>query len=778
MLKPNPKDLQKDVIDLLEDVKNLMNRASKVLDADGVSNKYTQFEPQVNDEMNKVKNLELRMAIVAPMKAGKSTIVNATVGQEILPSRNSAMTTLPTEVIFDAEVTEPVLILNDQIVAVFQKTLLLLKDKINELGIEEVKKRISQYPHLTQIPQKIKESLNLSIPGKIQGREKIIETLAWLNDIVRLCSILVPHAEPLMALDDIPRIKTPFWRLQKNIKTAKFGHLVIVDTPGPNEAGENLKLKGVVEEQLTKSSIVLIVLDFTQLKTEAAEKVKQDVHKVIEIRGKENLYALINKVDQRREGDMTTNEVQKFVAAEFGIGDNSNTNRVFEISAIKAFTSANFLRELELNRGIKLAAMHTVNALAKEALGTRWEEKLKKATTEELKEEAEYLWKESGCDNFMDQAINALMAEAAPRCMASALKVTSGLIGQLRSDIEVRKKAINQEGGELKKEIEAFEKDLQELEAFNQHLQEVHKIKDDLFKQLNKQIEDIKDKAKTSIKKIFFAEAGANKNLFDNFVDKMRSLISLNITINDEIEFEREEAAKYFVEQAIFATKQDVDPLLEKELKKVETSIENKRRDLINSLRQKTKPIIQRARQRLKALDLPDLTIELLLPMPTFDSGNIEMTTDVMRQSRTIDGGYDTEVIKKRKFTHWFWLVPKEEIIRVKRPDVREDYYTVSRQEIVEKSNAYIEENIQSLKQGIVKYIDEDFKQEIEIFFKEIESQLSNIREQLKSAQQAQKLEAKEREKLLAEFNSLLPEASKKSDKIGTYLKYTEQMMS
>jgi predicted GTPase len=92
VLKPNVQDLQKDVVELLEGISKLMDRASSVLGADGVENKYTQYQKQISDEAHKVQNLELRMAIVAPMKAGKSTITNAIIGQEILPSRNSAMT--------------------------------------------------------------------------------------------------------------------------------------------------------------------------------------------------------------------------------------------------------------------------------------------------------------------------------------------------------------------------------------------------------------------------------------------------------------------------------------------------------------------------------------------------------------------------------------------------------------------------------------------------------------------------------------------------------------
>lgn len=331
-LKPNVQSLQEDVVDLLEQISSLMGYAGDVLSNDN-DNKYVQFQHQVQSEANKVKNLELRMAIVAPMKAGKSTIVNAIAGQEILPSRNSAMTTLPTEIIFDAEATEPVLYLSPEILSVFQETLLALRSKIEKMGFEQAEEKLAQYPHLVKMPKQIYKSVGQTIPAKSEGREKIIHTLTSLNDVVRLCSILDPQSDPIQSLTDVPRIKTPFWRLQKTEQQSELGNLVIVDTPGPNEAGENLRLQAVVADQLRKSSIVLIVLDFTQLKNEAAEKVKTDVQKVIELRGKENLYVLINKVDQRRDSDMSPKQVQQFVAAEFGVGDVDDKNRVFEISA-------------------------------------------------------------------------------------------------------------------------------------------------------------------------------------------------------------------------------------------------------------------------------------------------------------------------------------------------------------------------------------------------------------------------------------------------------------
>ena len=178
-----------------------------------------------------------------------------------------------------------------------------------------------------------------------------------------------------------------------------LGNLVIVDTPGPNEAGENLRLSAVVEEQLRQSSIVLIVLDFTQLKTKAAEEVKKEVQKVIKLRGKENLYVLINKVDQRTESDLTPEQVKQFVAAEFGIG-NAGENRVFEIAARSAFCATNFMQEIEQHPNASIAEMKTARALAQQVFGIEWEDDLKEATPNQLKKKAEKLWKNQALHHF------------------------------------------------------------------------------------------------------------------------------------------------------------------------------------------------------------------------------------------------------------------------------------------------------------------------------------------------------------------------------------------
>ena len=81
VLKPNVQELQKDVIALLEQISSLMHRASTALSCDSAGKKYGEFRQEVDEALQNVENLDLIVSIVAPMKAGKSTIINAIVGQ-------------------------------------------------------------------------------------------------------------------------------------------------------------------------------------------------------------------------------------------------------------------------------------------------------------------------------------------------------------------------------------------------------------------------------------------------------------------------------------------------------------------------------------------------------------------------------------------------------------------------------------------------------------------------------------------------------------------------
>lgn len=218
-LKPNVQALQQDVIDLLEQVSALMSRAStKLWFEDGSESKYKTYQQEVDKERRKVENLELRMAIAAPMNAGKSTIINAIIGQELLPSCATAMTTLPTEIVFKANLTEPILKLSPRILSAFQEAFLALKQKIDEQGINEFLKQTAEYPHLADLLRRIHSMADFPVSAEISGCREVNRILTELNHIIRLCSILGLSEDPLQSLtdNDIPRIETPFRRSQQN----------------------------------------------------------------------------------------------------------------------------------------------------------------------------------------------------------------------------------------------------------------------------------------------------------------------------------------------------------------------------------------------------------------------------------------------------------------------------------------------------------------------------------------------------------------------------------
>ncbi|MBW4576044.1 MAG: dynamin family protein [Aphanothece sp. CMT-3BRIN-NPC111] len=807
-LKPNLQDLQANVVDLLLQVSSLMHRASAAFSLDSGSDRFAKIEQEVSNAARNVKDFELRMAIVAPMKAGKSTIINAIVGQDLLPSRNAAMTTIPTEIIFDAGRTEPTLTMSPEIREVFRETFFTLQRQIRELGISTVREKLGQYPHLVKLAERIEAKPGGAIDEEVVGRQRIINNLGALNDIVRLCSILEPLADPLESLTDVPRIYTPFWlssldegnfsgegkqrplaaspsvseaESPKTEQSNLLGNLVIVDTPGPNEAGDNLRLVKVVSDQLEKCSLVLIVLDFTQLRTEAAEKVKKDVQRAIELRGKDNLYILINKVDQRREGDMTPEQVQQYVAAELGIGDTGETNRVFEIAARRAFCAASFMQDIEQHPDNTVLQSPAARSLAQEVFGIDWEEELESATVEDLQKKAQRLWKKSGFAPFLENAVQALIAEAAPRCMISALNTARGRLVELQEDVQLRSRAIYEDEEKLRLEVVALEDDLHNIELCRTRLQEVEQIKTKLYQELNNILGTLQKEAKLTIESYFNEEEYSKIDLTPKNGKEANSLAKwikhnikspLDLKGKGIVEFKTLREAEEFADIAVSYPQTRANLLLENIRDKMGQQIEQSREALTYILERDTKPIIERARDRLNQ----SFNVDLSLPKLSLESGGIDFNKPrVKRHTKILNRGYEEKVVIKRTWWHWLGLIPKKETIQVRIPEHREAYYSVSLQGIVTEVNQLIEQSIKSIKQGITEYLDEDFQQRVDVFFDELDTYLSNYCDSLRQAQSDQKLSLEQKEILVRELRALVPEAIAQIKQVDTYLEFINQ---
>jgi GTPase Era involved in 16S rRNA processing len=428
-LKLDNDSLKSEIDSLLRQANALIGRYTSQLDP-----RYLGYQQQLSHQMQLVDLLELRMTIIAQMNAGKSTIMNAILGQDLLPTHDAAMTTLPTELVRNDDLHEPILTLSPQTLTEFQSIIQKLQSKLDSPEIQESTPTSDSDStndgYINEAIAKIKAGISISSP--IQGYDQIIETLRTLNHIVRICNRIAPEINALEHLSDVPRIETPFWRSQQTERLKNQGKLVLVDTPGPNEAGAS-GLREVVTNQLQSSSLVLAVLDYQQLNGEATAEIKQEVQKVIDLRGKDNLYVLVNKVDQRGRNAMSSEQVREFVSTTLDIDQDDH---IFEISARKAFYATNFLRELQTCPNTPVAIMPSARTLAEQTLGIDWEEELETITPEKLTAKAEKLWNQSGFAPFLEKAVGALMAQGSHRCMRAALEINNRCLAELSNDLK------------------------------------------------------------------------------------------------------------------------------------------------------------------------------------------------------------------------------------------------------------------------------------------------------------------------------------------------------
>lgn len=786
--------LQEEVITLLDDV-NLLIADTKA-DLNSNEQQYDRFQAQIAAMEQNVANLELRMAIVAPMKAGKSTIINAIAGQELLPSCAVAMTTIPTEIVFNPQQEQAVLYLSQNTLTLFQQIERQLKQKVERLGIAPLQQRLSRYPHLLDLFAEVAAADDFTLTEEAVGQEEITKVLNRLNHLIRLFSVIEPTQDPLSQLKDVPRIEAPLLSLGDREQTAGLGNLTIIDTPGPNEAGDGLKLTAVVEEQLRRSSVVLIVLDFTQLNSEAAETIKQQIQPIVESIGTDNLYVLVNKIDQRRQGDMTPEQVKEFVIADLGLNAERDRDRVFEVAAIRAFTATKFLLEVQQNPKIQLLEIKSLSSLAQEVLGIDWDEELEDITVKILVKKARKLWRKSGFAPFFSSAIATLMENAAPQCLSNALNLSRHHLLSIRDDLNLRYQAITQDTDKLQQEIEALESDLAYLESSRDRLSSIADIKIKLQQNLQLLLGQLKEKAAFDVESFFVEEEYARANALEKADINARNLLLSNMGdfellpkwVSDNLKagieyktagivsFKTELEAEYFTQEAVTKAKQKLEELILQVSQDVETEVKQAREELERFLIEETAGIIERAKNRLQTA----FEIELDLPSPIIaHQQEIQIEKQLVKtKSRLVDDGYEERLVKKRAWYYWFGVVPFYKQEQYKKPYKKEDYYAVSVHEIVEQINSASVIFVREIEQKVTAYLEQELHQQVDNFFVELDRYLSNYLQSLQQAQSDHKLDLGQRENLSNSLSQLVPKTSNYLDRADNYLAKTQEISS
>lgn len=366
---------------------------------------------ELEGERSKISRKEVVLAIVGTMKAGKSTTINAIVGKEILPNRNRPMTSLPTLIRHVSGKTIPELHLANleplmQLLAQLNKK---IKTPEGQRICEELSKD-SKKRSMLEIPKSsdwLKEDHH--------GEQEIYKFLANLNDVVRLANALnveFPYGA-YDEVDELPVIEVEFSHLS-NVDTSQ-GTLTLLDTPGPNEAGQT-HLHAMMRDQLKKASAVLAVLNYEQLESLADEDVRNEINAIADVAAG-RLFVLVNKFDQCDRNSDDAEAVKNNVPPMLRSGA-VTPDRVYPGSANHAFlanrarSSLSHAASLPENTG-------WVEDFLKLAFGRAWK-KIDLNDKELILESATEVWQESMFEQLISEVVHSAHAKAAALAVDSA----------------------------------------------------------------------------------------------------------------------------------------------------------------------------------------------------------------------------------------------------------------------------------------------------------------------------------------------------------------------
>ena len=408
-------------------------------------------------EVTKIDRLEFVVAVVGTMKAGKSTVINAIVGTEVLPTRNRPMTALPTLIRHTPGATNPVLLVENP------APLASLAEKLRaNRGIHELRDDIELGDTVRAV-----ESGN-AIKHRYEGAQEIRDYLETLNDLVRLSTELEEEFpfEDYDEIQELPVIEVEFAHLRE--LEGSSGSLVLLDTPGPNESDQP-HLKKMLGEQLGNASGVMVVLDYTQLKSEADADVRAEVEKIASL-SNTRMHALVNKFDQRdRHGD-DVEELKPLIEdlMESEDGAMVAADRVFPVSAQWAYLSKRAQHELAMQgRLTDDANQKWIEDFGKAAFGQFWEDKI--LDRDAVNAGARKLWEASVFSGPLARVIGEAHSKTVVFILQSAADTLTEYAKRVMNFTNAREHGLDVDIKELEAHIAALEKDERELEALQRN---------------------------------------------------------------------------------------------------------------------------------------------------------------------------------------------------------------------------------------------------------------------------------------------------------------------
>ncbi|WP_395489732.1 clamp-binding protein CrfC [Cedecea davisae] len=413
----------------------------------------------LQNERRKITQHEMVLAIVGTMKAGKSTTINAIVGTEVLPNRNRPMTALPTLIRHTPGQREPVL--HFPHVKPIESLMAELQEKLLTTDREMLAGKLEIDRDMDALIARIANGTGFE--RHYLGAQPIFHCLKSLNDLVRLSRVL-DVAFPFKAyaaIEHVPVIEVEFVHLA-GLKNG-HGQLTLLDTPGPNEAGQP-HLQKMLREQLAQASAVLAVMDYTQLKSISDEEVRQAV---LGVSKSVPLYALVNKFDQKDRNSDDETQVKAMIAGTLMKGS-IDPDRVFPVSSMWGYLANRARYELATHGRLPDPEQQRwVQDFAEAALGRRWRS-ADLADIEHLRHAADLLWEDSMFESPIETILHAAHANASLYTLRAACHKLLDYADGAESYLNFRCQGLQVTNDSLHENIRQLEEDMQLLQSTQQ----------------------------------------------------------------------------------------------------------------------------------------------------------------------------------------------------------------------------------------------------------------------------------------------------------------------
>lgn len=414
-------------------------------------------------ELRKMTRLEMVLAIVGTMKAGKSTTINAIVGTEVLPNRNRPMTALPTLIRHTPGQKEPALHFNH--VEPIERLMHQLQARLQKTDRALLTQKLEVDKDMNALLDSISDGI--AFEKHYLGAQPIFHCLKSLNDLVRLSQALdvkFPFADYTL-IEHIPIIEVEFVHLAG--LSNQTGQFTLLDTPGPNEAGQP-HLQKMLNEQLMRASALLVVMDYTQLKSISDQDLRQAIAAVNQ---SVPLYALVNKFDQKDRNSDDENEIRALISGTLMKGLIS-PQHIYPVSSMWGYLANRARYELDTHG--KLPDHHEqrwVQDFAEAALGRRWRSEALDDFSH-IRHAAELLWEDSLFEKPITLLLHAAHANASIFALRSASHKLLNYTTDAREYLEFRQQGLTLSADRLEENIARLDA---EMAQFTQRQQGVIK---------------------------------------------------------------------------------------------------------------------------------------------------------------------------------------------------------------------------------------------------------------------------------------------------------------